>query len=76
MPTKPTFETNDDKLTYEIRMIEYDALMDLHLFYMQLKKDDEKSKPEPATMTISANKMYATAEIKTTKNYYRVLAEE
>ena len=32
MPTKPIFETNDDKLTYEIRMIEYDALVDLHLF--------------------------------------------
>ena len=44
-------------------MIEYDALMDLHLFYMQLKKDDEKSKPKPATMTIPANKMYETAEV-------------
>ena len=64
MPTKPTFETNDDKWTYEIRMIEYDALVDLHRFYMQLKKDDEKSKPKPATMTIPANKMYATADIK------------
>ena len=35
MPTKPTFGTNDDKLTYKIRMIEYDALMNLHLFYMK-----------------------------------------
>ena len=31
-PTKPTFGTNDNKLTYKIRMIEYDALMGLHLF--------------------------------------------
>ena len=63
MPTKPTFETNDDKLTYKIRMIEYDALMDLHLFYMQLEKDNEKGKPKHATVTIPANKMYAMAEI-------------
>ena len=76
MPTKPTFEANDDKLTYEIRMIEYDALMNLHLFYMQLKKLDEKSKPKPATMTIPSNKTYATVDIKKTKNYYRVLAED
>ena len=49
-PTKPTFETDDDKLTYKILMIEYNALMDLHLFYMQLEKGDEKSKPKPATI--------------------------
>ena len=30
--------------------------MDLHLFYMQLEKDDEKSKPKSATMTIPAKK--------------------
>ena len=34
-PTKPTFKTDDEKLTYEMNMIEYEALMDLHLFYMQ-----------------------------------------
>ena len=69
IPTKPTFETNDNKLTYEIRMIEYDALIDLHIFYMQLKKDDEKGKPKPATMTIPAIKMYSMADIEKTKNY-------
>ena len=63
-------------MTYKMNMIEYKALMDLHIFYMQLEKDDENGQPKPATMTIPANKMYATAEIKTTKNYYRVLAED
>ena len=33
-PTKPTSKTDDDKLTYEIHMIEYEALMELHLFNM------------------------------------------
>ena len=75
-PTKPTFGTNDNKLTYKLRMIEYDALLDLHLFCMQLKKDNEKSKPKPATMKIPANKMYSTADNNKAKNYYRVLAED
>ena len=70
-PTKPTFKTNDDKMIYKMNMIEYEALMDLHLFYMQLEKDNEKGMPKPATMTIPNNKMYAMAEIKITKNYYR-----
>ena len=43
---------------------------------MQLKKDNEKSKPKLATMKIPANKMYATADMNKTKNYYRVLAED
>ena len=68
-PTKPTFKTDDDKLTYELNMIEYKALMELHLFNMQLKKDDENGKPEFATMTFPTKKMYETAGIKTTKNY-------
>ena len=37
-PTKPTFKTDDDKLTYEINMIEYEDLIELHLLDMQLKK--------------------------------------
>ena len=35
-PTKPTFKTDDDKLTYQMNMIEYKPLMDfvsiLHAF--------------------------------------------
>ena len=74
--TKPTFEIDINKWTYEINMIEYKALMEMHLFNIQLKKNDENGKPEFATMTIPANKMYETAGIKTTKNYYQVLAED
>ena len=54
-------------------MIEYEALMEMHLFNMQLEKDDENGKPEFATMTIPANKMYETAGTKITKNYSRLL---
>ena len=75
-PTNPTFKIDDDKWTYKINMIEYEALMEMHLFNMQLKKDDENGEPEFATMIIPANKMYETAGIRTTKNYYRVLAED
>ena len=62
-------KTDDDKLTYEMNMIEYKALMDLHRFNMQLEKDGKNGKPKRATMTFPANKMYKTAGIKTTKNY-------
>ena len=33
-PTKPTFNTDDDKLTYKLNMIEYKALMKSNLFNM------------------------------------------
>ena len=62
-PTKPTFKTDDDELTYELNMIEYEALIELHLFNMQLEKYDENGKPELATVTIPANMMYKTAGI-------------
>ena len=41
-----------------------------------IEKDNEKSKPKPATMKIPSNEMYATADNNKTKNYYRVLAED
>ena len=37
-PTKPTFEIDDNKWTYATNMIEYEALMELYLYYTQLKK--------------------------------------
>ena len=37
-PTKPTLKIDDDKWTYEINMIENKALMEMHLFNMQMKK--------------------------------------
>ena len=30
---KPTFELDDDKWTYATKMIEYEALMELYLYY-------------------------------------------
>ena len=30
-PTKPTLNKDDDKLSYKMNMIQYEALMDLHL---------------------------------------------
>ena len=37
-PTKPTFKIDDNKWTYATNMIEYEALMELYLYYTQLKK--------------------------------------
>ena len=63
-------------LAFKINMIKYEALMEMYLFNMQLKKDDENGKPELATVTVPTNMMYEMAGIKTTENYYRVLAED
>ena len=37
-PIKPIFKIDDDKWPYEIDMIDYEALMEIHLFNMQMKK--------------------------------------
>ena len=34
-PTKPTFKTDDDKLTYKINTIDYEGLMEMHLYNIE-----------------------------------------
>ena len=50
-------------------MIDYEALMELYLYYRQLKKD-EHGEPVLATMTTPAN---TKCEATGMNNYYRVL---
>ena len=68
-PTKPTLKIDDDKWTYATKMIDYEALMELYLYYRQLKKD-EHGEPVLATMTTPAN---TKCEATGMNNYYRVL---
>ena len=59
-PVKPMFEPDDDKWTYAVKIIEYEALTELYLYDMKVRKKDEDAEPALANMAILANEKYET----------------
>ena len=42
---KPVYEPDNDKWTYEMKMIEYEALTEIYMFAKKLCEKDEDDKP-------------------------------
>ena len=57
-PAKPRFEPDDNKWTYEVKMIEYEMLTALYLENMKVCKKDGDGEPALANMALPAKEKY------------------